>query len=213
MSCQKRKIVPAVVVEGKYDKIRLSALFDCVILVTDGFRIYKRPEQLSLIRHYAATTGIVILTDADAAGFQIRGYLKGAITEGTVYHVYIPGIHGKEKRKSAPSAEGTLGVEGMDTDTLTEAFARAGVFDLQPQHTAGDPVTPALLYECGLMGTTDCTERRRALLTALRLPPRLSVSGLCEVLSTMTSGDDLPDFLEKTLNSSAEAQAGGTSCS
>lgn len=213
MSCQKRKIVPAIVVEGKYDKIRLSALFDCVILITDGFRIYKRPEQLALIRHYAATTGIVILTDADAAGFQIRGYLKGAITEGKVYHVYIPGIHGKEKRKAAPSAEGTLGVEGMDTDTLTEAFARAGVFDLQPQQRAGVPVTPALLYECGLMGTPDCTEKRRALLTALRLPPRLSVSGLCEVLSTMTSGDDLPDFLEKILNSAAEVQAGGASCS
>lgn len=213
MSSQKRKIVPAVVVEGKYDKIRLSALFDCVILVTDGFRIYKRPEQLALIRHYAATTGVVILTDADAAGFQIRGYLKGAITEGTVYHVYIPGIHGKEKRKTAPSAEGTLGVEGMDTDTLTAAFERAGVFDLRPQHSEGTPVTPTLLYECGLMGTPDCTERRRALLTALHLPPRLSVSGLCEVLSTMTSGDALPALLEETLSSAAAVQPGGESCS
>lgn len=204
----KRKIVPAVVVEGKYDKIRLSALYDCVIIVTDGFRIYKRPDQLDLIRHYAATTGIVILTDADAAGFQIRGYLKGAITEGTVYHVYIPGIHGKEKRKTAPSAEGTLGVEGMDADILHEAFERAGVFDLQPQSRTGSPVTPAHLYECGLMGTSDCTTRRRTLLTALRLPPRLSVSGLCEVLSTMTSAEELADFLDDVW-----MQSGGESCS
>ncbi len=205
---EKQTIVPAVVVEGKYDQIRISAYFDCVILVTDGFRIYKRPEQLELIRHYARTTGVVILTDADAAGFQIRGYLKGAVTEGKLYHVYIPGIHGKEKRKAKPSAEGTLGVEGMDREILTEAFRRAGVLELQEKHFTGSPVTPALLYDHGLMGTPDCTLRRRALLEAMHLPPRLSVSGLCEVLSTMTCAEQLGDFLEQYL-----PHEGGAVCS
>ncbi|MBE6846619.1 MAG: DUF4093 domain-containing protein [Ruminococcus sp.] len=201
-------MVPAVVVEGKYDQIRISAYFDCVILVTDGFRIYKRPEQLALIRHYARTTGVVILTDADAAGFQIRGYLKGAVTEGKLYHVYIPGIHGKEKRKTKPSAEGTLGVEGMDREILTEAFRRAGVLELQEKPFEGSPVTPALLYDHGLMGTPDCTLRRRALLEAMQLPPRLSVSGLCEVLSTMTCAEQLSEFLQSYL-----PYEGGAACS
>lgn len=205
---EKQTIVPAVVVEGKYDQIRISAYFDCVILVTDGFRIYKRPEQLALIRHYARTTGVVILTDADAAGFQIRGYLKGAVTEGKLYHVYIPGIHGKEKRKTKPSAEGTLGVEGMDREILTEAFRRAGVLELQEKPFEGSPVTPALLYEHGLMGTPDCTLRRRALLEAMQLPPRLSVSGLCEVLSTMTCAEQLSEFLQSYL-----PYEGGAACS
>lgn len=40
----------AVVVEGKYDKIRLSALVDGPILVTNGFRIFKNREQLALLR-------------------------------------------------------------------------------------------------------------------------------------------------------------------
>ena len=40
----------AVVVEGKYDKIRLSALVDYLILVTNGFRIFKNREQLALLR-------------------------------------------------------------------------------------------------------------------------------------------------------------------
>ena len=106
----RRKVTPAIVVEGKYDKIRLESFLDAVILVTGGFRIYHNADMLALIRHYAETTGVVILTDADAAGFQIRGYLKGAISGGTVYHVYIPGIHGKERRKRQPSAEGLLGV-------------------------------------------------------------------------------------------------------
>lgn len=205
---EKQTIVPAVVVEGKYDQIRISAYFDCVILVTDGFRIYKRPEQLALIRHYARTTGVVILTDADAAGFQIRGYLKGAVTEGKLYHVYIPGIHGKEKRKTKPSAEGTLGVEGMDREILTEAFRRAGVLELQEKPFEGSPVTPALLYDHGLMGTPDCTLRRRALLEAMQLPPRLSVSGLCEVLSTMTCAEQLSEFLQSYL-----PYEGGAACS
>ena len=194
---EKRKVIPAIVVEGKYDKIRLESVVDAVILVTDGFRIYKRPEQLALIRHYAETTGVVILTDADAAGFQIRGYLKGAIPHGKVYHVYIPGIHGKERRKAQPSAEGLLGVEGMDGETLLAAFERAGIFSQEPDRLPHD-ITPALLYAHGLTGAPDCTARRRALLEALGLPTHLSVAGLCDVLGTMTAAADFPAFLAET---------------
>lgn len=190
-------VAPAIVVEGKYDKIRLNAVVDAVIIVTNGFQIYRNPEQLALIRHYAATVGILILTDADAAGFQIRGYLRGAVTEGTVRHVYIPGIHGKERRKSAPSAEGLLGVEGMDGKTLLDALGRAGAFSAEAPQRPED-ITPAVLYACGLAGTPDCTARRRALLTALHLPPRLSSKGLCEVLNTMTCAAELPAFLAQT---------------
>ncbi len=191
---ERKKVIPAIVVEGKYDKIRLESVVDAVILVTDGFRIYKRPEQLALIRHYAETTGVVILTDADAAGFQIRGYLKGAIAAGKVYHVYIPGIHGKEKRKASPSAEGLLGVEGMDGETLLAALERAGVFSQEPDALPHD-ITPALLYAHGLTGAKDCTQRRRALLHALGLPPHLSVSALCEVLGTVTQASEFEAFL------------------
>lgn len=191
---EKRRIRPAIVVEGKYDKIRLDAVVDAVILVTDGFQIYRRPDQLALLRHYAETTGLMILTDADAAGFQIRGYLKGAISKGTVRHVYIPGIHGKERRKSAPSAEGLLGVEGMDNDTLLEALERAGAFSEAPPEQKND-ITPAVLYAHGLTGAPDCCERRRALLSAMCLPPHLSVRGLCEVLNTVTSAEALGEYL------------------
>lgn len=196
---EKRKVIPAIIVEGKYDKIRLDAVFDAVILVTDGFRIYRRPDTLKLIRHYAETTGIVILTDADAAGFQIRGYIKGAVPEGKIYHVYIPGIHGKERRKRLPSAEGLLGVEGMDNKTLIAAFERAGVFDEQPDKLPHD-ITPALLYEYGLNGTPDAAAHRKMLLDALNLPNHLSVTALCEVLGTMTAAADFDAFLDRILH-------------
>lgn len=196
------KITPAIVVEGKYDKIRLESVVDAVILETGGFQIYHNADMLALIRHYAETTGIVILTDADAAGFQIRGYLKGAIAQGTVYHVYIPGIHGKEHRKRQPSAEGLLGVEGIDGETLLAAFRRAGVFDAAPRRQGN--ITPQLLYACGLTGTPDCTAHRRALLIGMGLPPRLSVKGLCEVLSTVTDEAGLVDFLRQYLPEEAQ---------
>lgn len=192
---EKRKITPAIVVEGKYDKIRLDSIVDATIVVTDGFRIYKRPDTLNLLRHYAKTIGLIILTDADAAGFQIRGYLKGAIPDGTLYHVYVPNIHGKERRKTAPSAEGTLGVEGLDNKTLLDALERAGVFDDTKPCTLPYDITPAVLYEYGLTGSANSNLRRRLLLEKLGLSNHLSVSALCEVLCTMTSAEKLPEFL------------------
>ena len=70
------KIKQAVIVEGKYEKIKLSSILDAVIIVTNGFRIYKDEEKLALIRYYAQTTGIVLLTDPDRAGFRIRNFIK-----------------------------------------------------------------------------------------------------------------------------------------
>ena len=133
-------IAQAIVVEGKYDKIKLSSILDAVILVTNGFRIFRDPEKMALIQYYARTTGVIVLTDSDRAGFQIRNYLKGAVRDGKLYHVYIPDIYGKEHRKEKPSAEGKLGVEGIRKDVLLEAFAKAGVLTDEVPEKA-DPIT------------------------------------------------------------------------
>ena len=103
----------AVVVEGKYDKIKLSALIDGLIIETNGFQIYKNPEKMNLLRRLAKERGLLILTDSDAAGFQIRHYLTGAIGPQYIKQAYIPDIYGKERRKEKASSEGKLGVEGL----------------------------------------------------------------------------------------------------
>ena len=126
------KINEAIIVEGKYDKIKLCSVVDAVIIVTDGFGIFKDAEKLALIRYYAEKTGIVILTDSDSAGRKIRGYIKGAVKNGVVKNVYTPDIFGKEKRKTKPSAEGKLGVEGIDCDILLAAFKKAAFRQGQP---------------------------------------------------------------------------------
>ena len=118
----KIKLRQAVIVEGKYDKIRLASLLDTLIIDIGGFRIYKDEEKLALIRALAKTRGLIILTDSDRAGFQLRSYLGGSIPKEQITHVYIPDIHGKERRKAQPGKEGLLGVEGMDTETLKHLF-------------------------------------------------------------------------------------------
>ncbi len=121
------KVEQAIVVEGKYDKIKLESIIDATIVVTNGYGIFKDREKLELIRFYARKKGIIILTDSDGAGFKIRGFLKGSVPEGSIKNVYIPDIFGKEKRKVKPSAEGKLGVEGIKKELIVEAFRKAGI--------------------------------------------------------------------------------------
>ena len=187
-------IAQAIVVEGKYDKIKLSSILDAVILVTNGFRIFRDPEKMALIQYYARTTGVIVLTDSDRAGFQIRNYLKGAVRDGKLYHVYIPDIYGKEHRKEKPSAEGKLGVEGIRKDVLLEAFAKAGVLTDEVPEKA-DPITRYDLYELGLSGGADSKARRKALQKRLGLPDLLSSASVLEVLNTMMTRQELQQLL------------------
>ncbi|MCR5718267.1 MAG: DUF4093 domain-containing protein [Oscillospiraceae bacterium] len=187
------QIRQAIIVEGKYDKIKLASLVKAVILRTNGFGIFKDKELLELIRYYAKTTGILILTDSDRAGFRIRNYLRGAITEGEIRNIYIPDVFGKERRKEKPSAEGKLGVEGMEAEVLREAFRKAGV--LTEESPVGDPITKTDLYFAGFSGTPDCSEKRRAFQTGLGLPAGMSAASLLEVLNTMMTREE---FLKMT---------------
>lgn len=195
---EKLTVAQAIIVEGKYDKIKLDSIIQGVILVTNGYRIFKDPEKMALIRYFAAHTGIIILTDSDRAGFRIRSYLKGSIPEGKITHVYIPDIFGKEKRKDKPSAEGKLGVEGMERSVLEDAFRRAGVLTETAPVRSG--LTRLDLYELGLTGGRDSASRRRALLEQLGLPTLLSTGGMLEVLNTMMTRQELEAFLHQHRN-------------
>ncbi len=181
----------AIIVEGKYDKIKLDQLVRAVILQTNGFGIFKDKEMLDLIRWYAKTTGILILTDSDRAGFRIRSFLRSAVTEGDIRNIYIPDVFGKERRKEHPSAEGKLGVEGMEAAVLREAFRKAGV--LTEEVPAGPRITKTDLYLAGLSGGPGSAEARRALQKELGLPTMLSANAFLEVLGSMMTRDE---FLE-----------------
>lgn len=198
------RLKEAVIVEGKYDKIKLAGVIDGLILVTEGFGIFKDKKKLNLIRRLAATCGVVILTDSDAAGFRIRSYLMGSLREGKVYQAYIPDILGKERRKEKPSGEGKLGVEGVPVPVILEALRRAGVEPLAVDERetayfpdaskeaggAGRPITKQDFYEDGLTGGPDAKARRQRLIRRLGLPEHLSANALADVLNTMVSYEE-----------------------
>lgn len=190
------KLKQAVIVEGKYDKIRLSNIVDAVIIPVHGFSIYKDRETAELIRALAKKTGIIILTDSDGAGFQIRNKIRSLAADGEVINVYIPDVVGKERRKRAPSKAGTLGVEGISDEILIEAFRKAGVLT-ESAPPRDNPITKADLLDLGLIGAENSSARREKLQKALRLPRNLSANMLLEVLNVIYSREEFNEFVNK----------------
>ncbi|MGN0603448.1 MAG: toprim domain-containing protein [Oscillospiraceae bacterium] len=189
-------IEQAVVVEGKYDKIKLSSVIDAVIITTNGFSVIKDKEKLEIIRFFARNKGIIILTDSDSAGFKIRNFLKGAITDGKITNVYIPDIFGKEKRKAVPSKEGKIGVEGIDTRILLEAFRKAGVMSVETDKNR-ELVTKFDLFEAGLSGKSNSSEKRSRLLKYLGMPELMTTNAMLEIINTMMTRSEFLDIIEK----------------
>lgn len=187
------RIREAIVVEGRYDAIRLSSLVDAVIVQTNGFRIFKDREQCALLRRLAAAQGLVVLTDADAAGFLIRDHISAVVPKEQVRHAFIPPVKGKETRKAQASKEGLLGVEGMRDDALLKALKTAGVLDGEEHATY---MTTVRLYEDGLSGHPDSKARRQALCAALELPSYLSTARLIDVLNAAFSEDEYKAALD-----------------
>lgn len=181
-----------IVVEGRYDKNTLSQVFDAVIVETSGFGLFKDGEKLALLRRLAEKRGLVVLTDSDGAGFVIRNYIKGAIDPALVKMAYIPDVPGKERRKSSPSKEGKLGVEGMSAEVLIAALRRAGATlggETATHRTGG--ITKATLYELGLSGRPESAARRRELLKKLDLPEKLGANALLDVLNALYDEESL----------------------
>lgn len=188
------KVGPVILVEGKYDKIKLSQIFDATILTTDGFGIFKQKDKLALLRRLAETRGLLIFTDPDGAGFVIRNYMKGAVPKEKLFHAYIPDLYGKEKRKAKGSKEGKLGVEGVPDDVIIRAVEASGA--LQGSVPAQSGITKADLYELGLSGSAGSTQRRLRLLKELQLPQQLSSNALLDVLNCIIDLESLTAMVE-----------------
>ena len=184
--------------EGKYDKIRLESLLDATIIQTDGFAIFKDKEKQRLIRRLAEKNGILILTDSDSAGFKIRSFLGGSIKNGQVIHAYIPDVLGKERRKDAPSKEGKLGVEGMRTQALVDALAKAGVL-YEEVAQPGKRVEMIDLFEDGLSGGENSQAKKATLLKYLDLPERLSTSSFLQLINTFMTYEEYKSAVESCL--------------
>ena len=184
------KIKHTVIVEGKYDKITLENIIDAIIITTDGFRIYSNREKQALIRNIAARTGIIIFTDSDTAGRKIRGFIKNLLgeSEGEVINVYMPQIEGTEKRKSVPSKENWLGVEGADKQIITELFERFKT-NAPESDVSRRKITKFDFYKDGFSGGFESASKREQLCKYLKLPP-MSANALLETVNILINFEE-----------------------
>lgn len=185
------RLEQAILVEGKYDKIRLANIVDAPVFTTDGFGIFKNREKLALLRAVAEKRGLIILTDSDSAGVFIRSRLKGLIGEEHITNVYLPPIKGKEKRKNAPSAEGLLGVEGTEDEIIRNALSRFVTDRVQDSRR----IEQSDFYEWGYMGDGS-KEKRERLKKRLGLPSALSTKAMLEAINVLYSYDEFTEILE-----------------
>ena len=193
------KIKEAVIVEGKYDKIKLSSLIDGLIIETGGFQIFSDREKIELLRRLADTRGLLILTDSDSAGFLIRNHIQSCIPKEKIRHAYIPDLYGKEKRKLHPTKEGKLGVEGIDPEILLESIRRSGASAIEEAGSSEEKrkITKLDLYEDGFSGGADSSKKRQVLLRELGLPERLTAKALVPVLNSLVNYEEYQKVVKK----------------
>ena len=190
------KIDKVIIVEGRYDKIKLSSMIDGIIIETEGFGIFKDKDKQKLIRKLAETKGIAILTDSDSAGFVIRNFITSIVPKEYITNVYIPDIYGKEKRKDSPSKEGKLGVEGISVEILKEAFKKAGIGVSQSETNERKKITLNDFFDDGLTGDTQSKRKRTDLLKKLDLPERMSTKAMLDIFNTFITYDEYKKLVE-----------------
>ncbi len=190
------KLKQAVIVEGKYDKIRLSNIIDSVIITTDGFGIFKSEEKKELIKLFAKKSGLIIMTDSDNAGQMIRNFVTKLCKSCDIINVYLPSIKGKEKRKTKESAQGLLGVEGTEDKIIIEALGRAGVTG-EKIYDKKKKVAKTDFYNLGISGGENSKEKRQELCEVLKLPTCLTANSLLDAVNTLYSFDEFISEVEK----------------
>jgi ribonuclease M5 len=184
---ERMKIKFPILVEGKYDKITLSSFVDAKIISLSGFGVFNSKETQMLIRRLADERGVILLTDSDAGGLQIRSFISGIVPKEKLFHAYIPEIRGKEKRKIAPSKAGLLGVEGMDGKTLISALSPFAVREADATQNEKREITKTDFFCDGLSGGENSSELRKSLAKRLNLPTHMSANALICALNILYS--------------------------
>ena len=196
---EKLKISLPIIVEGRYDKSTLSGYVDAVIITTDGFGIFNNKEKQAMLRRICAN-GVILLTDSDGGGIQIRSFLQGIIPKDKIFNLYIPKIRGKEKRKTHASKAGLLGVEGMNRDTiekLLSPFASGKIVKIDKKMT-----TKLDFFQDGLSGGDNSSALRAKLCEALSLPSDMTAKALLEAVNLLIDREEYKRLVLQIKNKS-----------
>lgn len=188
-----------IIVEGIYDKIKLSGFIESPVFAVGGFSVFKNTGTQEAIKTFAEKTGIVILTDSDSAGLKIRAFIKQLIKNGIVFDAFVPEIYGKERRKAVGGKEGLLGVEGIDEKVIIDAIKKSGaeVLGKSAKKKMAEPVTKADFYKIGISGGENSAKIRKKLLSELGLPTKMSANMLISVIDRLLNREELYALVDK----------------
>ena len=186
------KIKYPIIVEGKYDKIKLDSLVEATVITTGGFEIFNSSEKASLIKRLCQKDKIILLTDSDGGGHLIRSHIKTMLPPDKVINLYVPRVEGKEKRKRSASKEGFLGVEGPEKDTLLKLLEP---FSQEGEGKVSGGITKSDLYRYGLSGREDSAQARAVFLESIGLPPNMSPNAMLSALNILYTKDELEELL------------------
>ncbi len=194
---EKKKIALPIIVEGKYDKATVLSMFDATVVTTGGFSVFNSKEKQALLKKLCERGGVILLTDSDAGGRQIRVFLERLLPKEKIFNLYIPEIDGKERRKKAPSKSGKLGVEGMSREVLEKVLLPfSGDTCKGFSHTVGEKILTKLdFYNDGLSGGEGSSEKRARLARALGLPHDMSAKSLLEAVNLICGYDEYKRIL------------------
>lgn len=199
-----KPVIPyPIVVEGKYDKIKLTSIFEADVFITEGFGVFRREDKAAFFRKLAEKTPIIVLTDSDGAGTVIRNFFKSILPKEKLIHLYTPAVKGKEKRKAAPSKAGNLGVEGIDAVILRDLLApyvqdpnaeeenRPAV----PMPERGG-ITKADLYITGLSGRPESAVKRHDFAVSIGFPGDVSPTALLTALNLLYTKEEFFELVD-----------------
>lgn len=191
----KLKIAYPIIVEGKYDRMKLLAICEGLIVKTDGFGVFKAQEKAALIRALAKKSPIIVLTDSDGGGKVIRSHISSLVPKDKLIQLYIPKIEGKEKRKSEPSKEGTLGVEGMENELLYKLLLPFSSEENEESNDklmkiASNPLSKTDFFIDGLTGGENSSKKRDELAQEFGLPSAMTPNALLEALKVVATYDE-----------------------
>lgn len=186
---EKLKIPYPVIVEGKYDRLRLSEVIEARIVTTDGFGIFNKKEKAALLRALASRTKLVLLTDSDGAGKLIRSKITSILPKESIINLYTPKIEGKEKRKSEPSKEGFLGVEGMERKLLFDLFSPLAD-EKALESIENNRLSKTDFYIDGLSGGKNSAEKRNVLAERFALPSGMTANALLSALKIVCTYEE-----------------------
>ena len=193
MNGEKKRLKIPVIVEGKYDKCAISSLFSGLIVTLDGFSVFNSKEKQAALRKIAEN-GVIVLTDSDGGGRQLRSFVSGILPREKVKHLYIPKIEGKEKRKTKRSKEGYLGVEGMDADLLRSVL-NPFCEDSVAVGESAQTLTMADFYADGFSGKDNSSSLRAGLARSLSLPEDMTAKALLNAINLLSLYEEYRDYV------------------